>query len=246
MRNPPPTSMRKPRSVSTPCQLNSCRGTSPEKSWISSVASDACAAGVMATGWAFASRMPPTNPPATTPTRKARFHTPVRQSYLKYATLPGTNAAHRCRRLLETPNCLLPIASRPTATRPSSGPVTYHGQGRCNSAVIGPRSSFCAPWRRDRPEQQILVVEAEVRERRHGRHLEPIDGPVRREREGHVRVLEVLRAPARDERVVVPVLEIAHERGRAAEPEDEPAVLECHAGVAIQLVAVRARVPGER
>src|SRR5439155_5323830 len=86
----------------------------------------------------------------------------------------------------------------------------------------------------------------EVRERRYRRHLEPIDGPVRGERKGHVRVLEVLRAPARDERVVLPVLEITHECGGAAQPEDQPAILEGDAGVPVQLVAVRSRVPGER
>src|ERR1700704_2543371 len=195
----------------------------------------------MATGGGLASRPPPTTPPATTPAMKTRFQRPVRrQSYLKYGTSPGANTAHRCRRLLETPNCLLPMTRRPTATSPTRGPVTYHGQGRCNSSSITTpllKSSTRMLTRRgDRSEQQILVVEGEVRERRHGRHLEPIEGAVGVEREGQARVLEVLRAPARDERVVLPVLEVAAERGRAAEPEDEPAILECQAGVPVQLV----------
>src|SRR2546426_12654915 len=95
----------------------------------------------------FASNTPPTKPPATTPRMKTRFHNPSRrQSYLKYATFPGKHAAQIWRKLLETPNGLLPIASRLTATRPRSGPVTYHGQGRCNSSVIA-----SAPARAARP-----------------------------------------------------------------------------------------------
>src|SRR3989475_11686218 len=109
-----------------------------------------------------------------------------------------------------------------------------------------PKHARILTRRNDRSEHEILVVEAEVRERRHRRHLEPIDRSVRGEREGHVRVLEVLRAPARDERVVLPVLEITHECGGAAESEDEPAILERHGSVSVQLVAVRACVPGER
>src|SRR3989454_7938702 len=120
---------------------------------------------------------------------------------------------------------------------------------RVNAATAAAGSSITTPSvsatrilprRRDRSKQQILVVEAEVRERRHRRHLEPIDRPVRGERERHIRVLEMLRAPARDERVVLPVLEVTHEGRGAAEPEDEPGILECHAGVPVELVAVRA------
>src|SRR2546426_12810106 len=98
------------------------------------------------------------------------------------------------------------------------------------------------PRRRDRSKQQILVVEAEVREWRHRRHLERIDRSVRGARESHIRVLEVLGAAARDERVVLPMLEVTHECGGAAEPEDEPAILEGHGGVSVQVVAVRSRV----
>src|SRR3989475_10946196 len=109
-----------------------------------------------------------------------------------------------------------------------------------------PKHARILTRRNDRSEHEILVVEAEVREWRHRRHLEPIDRSVRGERESHIRVLEVLGAPARDERVVLPMLEVTHECGGAAEPEDQPAILEGHGGVPVQLVAVRSRVPRQR
>src|SRR5205085_741904 len=77
-------------------------------------------------------------PPATTPATKTRFHRPrERQSYLKNSTLPGKVAAQMWRRLAETPNGLLPIASNATATRPTSGPVTYQGHGLSRNETIG-------------------------------------------------------------------------------------------------------------
>src|SRR3989441_346483 len=195
----------------------------------------------MATGCGLRSSTPPTKPPTTTPARKTRFHRPDRrQSYLKYATSPGRHAAHRCRRLLEMPNGLLPSSSRPTATSPRSGPVTYQGQGRCSSSPNTSRASSrgILTRRGDRPELQVLKVEAEVRERRHGGQAEPVDRAVGVERERHVRVLEVGRPPVRDERVVLPVLELARERGGVAEPEHQAAVLERDGRVTVEIVAV--------
>src|SRR5437588_7438514 len=137
-RKPPPTIMRRPRTLRRACQVNNWRGTSPVKSRMPSAARDACAWGVMATGSGFASSTPPTKPPATTPATKTRFHRPApRQSYLKNATLPGNVAAHMWRRLAERPNGLLPIASNATATTPTSGPVTYQGHGLSRNGTIG-------------------------------------------------------------------------------------------------------------
>src|SRR2546422_7227263 len=88
------------------------------------------------------------------------------------------------------------------------------------------------------PELQVLKVEAEVRERRHGGQTEPVDRAVGVERERHVRVLEVGRPPVRDERVVLPVLEVACERGGVAEPEHQATVLERDGRIAVEIVAV--------
>src|SRR5437762_13169545 len=54
------------------------------------------------------------------------------------------------------------------------------------------------------------------------------------------------RAPPGDERVVLPVLEVAYESRGVTEPQHEAAVLEADRGVAVQLVATRPGVSPER
>src|SRR5262249_3694425 len=78
---------------------------------------------------------------------------------------------------------------------------------------------------RSRFQQQILEVVAEVGVGRDGAHLCLIDRSVRIQREGDVGVgAELAIGPARDEGVVLPVLERAGERWRLREANRQPAV----------------------
>src|SRR5207249_11984286 len=69
---------------------------------------------------------------------------------------------------------------------------------------------------------------------------------VRPEREADVGGGDVRLAPAGDERVVLPMLEIAYEGRRMTEPQHEAAVLEGDRGVAVQVVTVRPAVSRKR
>src|SRR5437016_14465943 len=71
-------------------------------------------------------------------------------------------------------------------------------------------------------EQQILEVEAEVGGGGDGAHLGLIDRAVRVQGEGDVRVgAELAVGPARDEGVVLPVLEIARQQRRVRKGDRE-------------------------
>src|SRR5437660_9267998 len=91
-----------------------------------------------------------------------------------------------------------------------------------------------------------MVVEAEVGEGRDGLHLELLDGAVRLERERHVSIFNMGRAPPGDERVVLPVLEVAYESRGVTEPHPKAPVIEADRGVAVRLFAVRPGVSPER
>ena len=56
------------------------------------------------------------------------------------AHLAGTVAAHRCRRVEDTPHSLPPYQYTNGTTRPMSGPATYHGHGCITTS--GNRRSF--------------------------------------------------------------------------------------------------------
>jgi len=68
--------------------------------------------------------------------------------------------------------------------------------------------------RKHRLQQQILIVETEVRQRRHGFHSCVVNAAVRIVGEGDVRIFDSAVAPMRFERFVLPVLKVAdHGRG---------------------------------
>src|SRR5215510_5052072 len=104
-----------------------------------------------------------------------------------------------------------------TAARPAHRPAACLRARYCNNELL-----FVGRIARDWSEEQILKVKAEVRQRRDGNHLHLIDAAVGLERKGHegVRVQTPV-APPRDEGVVLPVFEVAHQTRRVAEAEDE-------------------------
>ena len=88
-----------------------------------------------------------------------------------------------------------------------------------------------------------MEVEAEISGGGDGAHLDLIDLAVRIQGEAHEGIRAQLPiAPARHEGVVLPMLEVAHERGSVAEAHHERSVLEGDRNVAVPVVAIRARV----
>src|SRR5215472_16998888 len=87
------------------------------------------------------------------------------------------------------------------------------------------------PWRRDswpmllrRREQQVLIVIAEIRDRRDRLHRDTVDVSVRIEAERHIRRLDGLVFETGDERVVLVVLERAAHARRRLEVDRQLAV----------------------
>src|SRR6476469_6265174 len=72
------------------------------------------------------------------------------------------------------------------------------------------------------PESEVLVVEAEIGRRADRRHPEAVDRAVGPERKGNVCVGQIGHPPPGHERVVLPVLQIAHEGGRVSQAKDQP------------------------
>lgn len=87
-------------------------------------------------GFGFLKMKPAINPPITTPATKTKFHISAFQSYLKNFTLPGTQAAQKCRRDEEIPNDLLPKIRSKGIINPINGPAMYHGHGFNKSSVM--------------------------------------------------------------------------------------------------------------
>src|SRR5215831_8687345 len=87
--------------------------------------------------------------PTKMPSRNVRFHEPSRfQSWLKNSMRHGANAAHKCLRLLEIPNGLLPRRSIAGTMRPMSGPATYQGSGCVNMRDVIRRERPFGQWAR--------------------------------------------------------------------------------------------------
>ena len=85
---------------------------------------------------------------------------------------------------------------------------------------------------------QVLVVEAEVGERRYRRHGESIDRAVRFQGKGHKSVFDGAYTPVRLEGVVLPVLQIAHHFRRVVKAEHEVPVFHPHCDRAVPGVLV--------
>src|SRR6478735_994449 len=88
-----------------------------------------------------------------------------------------------------------------------------------------PRPTGSMLLRLDRGEEQVLVVEAEVGDRRDGLHRHPRDLAFRVEAEGHVGRFDVRVVPHGAEGVVVRVLQAADHAGRAREVDAQAALV---------------------
>src|SRR5271169_5404457 len=73
-------------------------------------------------------------------------------------------------------------------------------------------------------QQQILIVEAEISQRRDRRHARAVDRAVRLQRESNKCVLDGVIAPVRLESVMLPVLQVADHRRSVVEGDDEATV----------------------
>ncbi len=92
-----------------------------------------------------------------------------------------------------------------------------------------------------------MEVEAEIRRRRYGLHPHALDPALGAEHERHERVgTELSVAPPRNERVVLPVVQVTDQRGGLSEIDDQPIALEQDGDVAVPPIGVVSRLALER
>src|SRR5262245_3950445 len=91
-------------------------------------------------------------------------------------------------------------------------------------------------------EQQIRVVVAEICKRRYRLQSNAFDTTISVEAEGHVSGFDRLVIEARDESVVLPVLETSTHARRRLEIDREPAVAHSHFDVAVPRIGINAGV----
>ena len=97
----------------------------------------------------------------------------------------------------------------------------------------------------DRPEQQILIVEAEIGNGRDNAHRDPVDMALRVELEGHVSGLHDRIVEAGDEGVILPMVERRAEARRVRESDGEMAVLLADVDRAVPGIGEVARIARE-
>jgi len=90
---------------------------------------------------------------------------------------------------------------------------------------------------------QVLVVKAEVGQRRNRDHRESIDRAVRFQGKGHKSIGDGVYAPVGLEGIVLPVLQLAHHFRRVVKAEYEVSVFHANRGRAVPGVPVDPRVP---
>ena len=111
-----------------------------------------------------------------------------------------------------------------------------------SSAFNGRIASVCGC----RSQLEVLVVEAEIRQRRDGAHGDAIDRAFRGERERDIRRLDQGIAPVDPEGVVLPVRQLTEHARCLLEVEREPAVGMRDRDRPVPNVGEIARVPSER
>lgn len=135
-RKPPTVSNNMVGHVNNAFQLKSEAGASPLISAIPSFAKSVTVSGDICTEFSARSKLPPIQPPMTSPQTIKMSHSPsFRQSYFRYSILLGYTAAQTWRRLLDMPKTLPPRMSSRGTVRPINGPLTYHGQGAKSSSM---------------------------------------------------------------------------------------------------------------
>ena len=100
--------------------------------------------GCTTTGSGLAKKETETTPPKNIPKTKTRFHTSLRQLYLKKGIFAGKQDAHICLKEELIPIVLLPLFYYAGTVNPIIGPATYHGQGcLMNSNIRNKKNYLC-------------------------------------------------------------------------------------------------------